>query len=130
MADLGNVGRTSGGNRRIPVDTALARNIRLAPITCWSPYFVDPHKKPRYLDQEREIRGTVRNSSGTGISRRVLAIDARTGAFRGITTSAADGTFKLRVAHSTEPVQVIAVPNAGDARNAVIFDAVVPVAQV
>jgi hypothetical protein len=129
MADLGTIGVTGGLTKKyvIPVDTAWARSISANPPTCFSRMAPDSFYKPRYRDQWYELRGTVKNSSGTGIARRVIAIDNRSGVKRGEVTSAGDGTFTMKIAATLEAVTVIAIQNAGDQRNAAIFDAVVPV---
>ncbi len=129
MADLGNIGTTCGKTQHyfIELDTAWARSIRNNMPTGYSRGLCI-HSRPRYRDQWYELRGTVKDSTATGIARRVIAIDNRTGALRGMTTSAGDGTFTMKIAETLEAVTVIAVPDSGDSRNAVVFDAVLPVA--
>ena len=127
MANLGSIGASYGSRSHyvIPLDTAWAR-----PFTrplCIGRASADVYLRPRYRDQWRELRGTVTNSAGTGIARRVLAIDTRTGAVRGAGTSASNGAFTLRLEGTIEPVTVIAVPADGDQRNAVVKFGVVPV---
>lgn len=82
-----------------------------------------------YLASQLQIRGTVKNSAGTGISRRVLIIN-REGACVGKTQSAGDGTFTITLFNqSTNPVLCVAIPDDGDIRNAVVKWKVLPVAQ-
>jgi len=129
MADLGSIGVTSGLSKHyiIQLDTAWARSISANMPTCIV-RSLGSFTKPRYRDQWYELRGNVKNSGGAGIARRLIAIDNRTGTLRGMVTSASDGSFNMRLSSTLEAVTVIAIPNAGDARNAVVFDAVLPVA--
>ena len=126
MANLGAISSRVVGIKRyiIPVDTAAGRS--MGGPTC----YVQPagaYGKAYYRDQWKSLSGVVKNAAGVGIPRRVIAIDNRDGALRGITTSAADGTFTLKISDTIEPVTVIAVPLPGDQRNALIYDAVTPV---
>lgn len=82
-----------------------------------------------YPTSQLQIRGTVKNSAGTGISRRVLIIN-REGACVGKTQSAGDGTFSVTLFNqSTNPVLCVAIPDDGDLRNAAVKWKVLPVAQ-
>lgn len=127
MANLGSIGASYGMRARynIPLDTAWARPF--ARPLCIGRSGADSHLRPRYPDQWRELRGSVLDSSGTGIARRVLAIDPRTGAVRGSTVSTSGGAFTLRLEGTIEPVTVISIPAAGDQRDAVIHFGVLPV---
>ena len=83
-----------------------------------------------YLKDFTEIRGTVKNSAGTGIARRVLVVN-RAGQCVGTTVSAADGTFKCLLDNQAyEVVLVVAIPDDGDNRNAVVKWKVVPASTI
>lgn len=129
MADLGAIGTADTGDyASAAFDVFSARDASLNIPTCYSRSDVDTYFVARYRDLWRELRGSVQNSAGVGIARRVIAIDNRTGVLRGSVVSEADGTFVMTISSSYEAVTVIAVPDAGDARNVVVFDAVLPVA--
>lgn len=83
-----------------------------------------------YLPNQLQVRGTVKNSAGTGISRRVLVVN-REGACVGKGQSAGDGTFSITLYNQAAAfVACIAIPEDADVRNAVIKWKVVPVAQL
>lgn len=125
MSNLGAIGTGSTKHYLIVLDTWGARSGPRA--FCCARTVGDVYGKPLYQDQWKRIAGTVKNASGSGIARRVIVIDNRNGALRGAGTSAVDGSFSIPIGETTEAVIVIAIPNAGDARNVVAFDAVVPV---
>lgn len=86
-------------------------------------------RQARYLVNQLQVRGTVKNSAGTGISRRVLIIN-REGACVGKTQSAGDGTFSVTLFNQgTEFVACVAIPEDADTRNAVVKWKVQAVAQ-
>lgn len=80
-----------------------------------------------YLKDFREVRGTVKNSAGTGIVRRVLMTNAF-GQCVGSVVSAADGTFKCLVDNQVGYVLAEALPDDVDNRNAVVKWKITPVA--
>lgn len=86
-------------------------------------------RQARYLKDQLQVRGTVKDSAGTGISRRVLIIN-REGACVGKTRSAGDGTFSVTLYNQgTEFVACMAIPEDADTRNAVVKWKVQAVAQ-
>lgn len=129
MADLGAIGTTTGKRvYLIPLDTAWARPFKTNFPTCFTRTGYNNFRTSQYIDQWKEFRGTVKDDTGVGIARRVIAIDTRTGVLFGSTMSLADGTFKMKVPHASDALTVIAVPNTGDQRNAVVKYRVTPVA--
>lgn len=86
-------------------------------------------RQARYFANQLQIRGTVKNSAGTGIARRVLIIN-REGACVGKTVSASDGTFSVTLVNQGFDFTLcVAIPEDGDLRNAVVKWKVVPVVQ-
>lgn len=82
-----------------------------------------------YPATQLQIRGTVKNSAGTGIARLVLIIN-REGVCVGKTRSASDGTFSVTLVNQGfSPVLCAAIPEDADLRNAVVKWKVVPVVQ-
>lgn len=150
MADLGAIGikHTSESQRLIPLSyttaTGTARTL-LSPLARiiydvsdarstknFPRAFVSDHSRvefgrvARYLDQFMQVRGTVKNSAGTGISRRVIIVN-RYGRCVGVGQSAGDGTFSILVDNQTGYVLVCAIPDDTDNRNAVVAWKVTPV---
>ncbi|MBF0283582.1 MAG: hypothetical protein HQL51_03890 [Magnetococcales bacterium] len=69
----------------------------------------------------KTISGAV-TINGAPASRRVRLFDRESGALLQETVSAADGSFSFWEVHHERKHQVMAVPEAGDGVNAVIFD--------
>lgn len=90
----------------------------------------------RYIDgrvatdiwAERQVRGTVVNSSDVGIARNVV-ITTGGGSLVAKGRSTSDGFFSLRVGNAgTQPLMIQGLPDPGDNRNAAVKWRVVPVA--
>lgn len=84
-------------------------------------------RKAAYLQDWKEIRGTVENSSAVGISRRVLALTAQGQCVGAAQSSAVDGTFTMVIDNCLEAILIVALPDPGDVRNAVVKWGVIPV---
>lgn len=127
MANLGSIGYGQNEVYSIPQISFFARNISLNPITAYSRSPEDQYAQNYYRDQWKHVTGTVKNASGVGISRKVLLIDSRTGALRASGRSNNSGAFTIYIPFSIEAVLAVAVPDSGDVRNVVAFNAVLPV---
>lgn len=122
MADLGAVGETRQTKFNQNVSSAFSLNITTYPIG--GVFRVDDSDV--IFIERRFIRGYVRNSAGTGIARTVIAVREATKEIVAQTlSSAVDGAFTLRPS-ATDKCHVIAIPNVGDNRNAVILADIVP----
>lgn len=76
----------------------------------------------------KSLEGVVTDQNGSPLSRKVIAISERTYLILGSATSDGSGNFSLKLLTSNEDkVMLVAVPNTGEARNAVVFHSVVPV---
>lgn len=82
---------------------------------------------PAFWPNRRSVRGTLRNDSGVGISRKVMLFDKATGVKVTEATADGSGVFDLRTTN-TRPVILVHIPNPGDNRNAVVLDNITPVA--
>lgn len=151
MADLGAIGilHTSESVRQIPLSYAtptgtakrlanpLMRvifDVADAQIPKFFPRaFVQNHMRismgrtALYLKDFKEIRGTVKNSAGTGIARIVMIFNRQGQCVGTVTSSAVDGTFKCLVDNQTGVCLVAALPDDLDNRNAVVKWKVTPV---
>lgn len=152
MADLGAIGikHTSESVRLVPLSTASPTNtartltnpvmrvifdVADAQIPKYFRAWVQSHnrisfgRQAVYLKDFKEIRGTIKNSAGTGISRRYMLVNAY-GQCVGTGISAGDGTFKCLTDNQIGYVYAIALPDDVEARNAVVKWKITPVAAV
>lgn len=115
--------------RRSTVPCPFVRDIRLNPVRGF-PMRVTPFAENQvatFFDQDYEIRGTVKDSAGAPMQRRVIVL-TRDGTRLGVVRSAADGTFKIRTTgYLLNRTIIIAIPDDGDLRNAVVKWGAVPV---
>lgn len=122
-------GMSSVVMRRSTVPCPFVRDIHLNPI-CASALRVTPfgeNQVATFYDQDYEIRGIVKDSSGSPMQRRVIVL-TRDGTRLGVVRSAADGTFKIRATgYLLNRTINVAIPDDGDLRNAVVKWGVVPV---
>lgn len=105
-----------------PMDSFMARNVSLAPMAgfVFKTIRFPKLREVQYPDQYMEIRGTVVNSSDSPLERQVLLL-TRDGILIREVRSAADGTFSIKVDdYSINQTLVIAIPDDGDVRNAVV----------
>src|SRR5574337_1413056 len=106
----------------VGIDVWAHRNISLNPVMAYGyrPMALGENMVASYYDQVYEIRGTVQDSAGNPMSRRVLVL-TRDGTRLALLRSGADGTFKTRVwNYGLNRVLVVAIPDDGDLRNAVV----------
>lgn len=112
------------------LDTAIARSVDQAPVSCTAIYNTVEFGRDRratYLDLDREIRGTVKDSADNPLQRTVIVM-TQDGYLLGRVRSAADGTFTIRC-HNFDPTArtvCLALPDIGDQRNAAIKWGVIP----
>lgn len=114
----------------IDLDGAYARTIDEAPISCTAIYNTVEFGRDRlatYLDLDREIRGTVKDSADNPLQRIVIVM-TQDGYLLGRVRSAADGTFTIRCNNfdPTARTVCLALPDIGDQRNAAIKWGVIP----
>lgn len=117
--------------RRI-LDVAEAQNIRTGYVRAIVQDFwrITQGRSAQYLSNFKQVRGTVKNSAGTGIARRVVITNGF-GQCVGRVTSAADGTFSILCDNNNDAVVLCqALPEDGDLRNAVVAWKVIPVTAV
>lgn len=85
-------------------------------------------RSAQYLKDFKQVRGTVKNSAGTGIARRVVITNGFGQCVGRTTSSAVDGTFKLLCDNNNDSyVLCQALPDDGDLRQAVVAWKVIPV---
>lgn len=85
-------------------------------------------RSAQYLGDFLQVRGTVKNSAGTGIMRRVVITNGFGQCVGRVTSSAVDGTFKVLCDNNaTAFVLCEALPDDADNRNAVVKWKVIPV---
>lgn len=105
-----------------PLDSWAARDISTNPFefhTIKYPYYGE-NQSPSYQDESFEVRGTVLDSASNPMERRVLLL-TRDGTRLGMTRSNPDGTFKLTAwDYGLNRTLVVAIPDDGDVRNAVV----------
>lgn len=114
--------------RRI-FDVADAQNITTGFVRAFVQDFwrITNGRTAQYLGVFTQIRGTVKNSAGTGIARRVIIINGASQCV-GRITSNSDGTFKILLDNQGFAVVLcIALPDDADVRNAVVAWKVTPV---
>lgn len=106
------IGLPIWANRNISLNPAMAYGLR--------PMALGENMSAAYYDQVYEIRGTVKDSDGNPMSRRVIVL-TRDGTRLALLRSGADGTFKTRIwNYGLNRVLVVAIPDDGDLRNAVV----------
>lgn len=125
MADLGAVGLTlrSTQQANLPLDVYQAKDATLYPVG--GRHRVDTF----YRDPQtsKTVRGTVLDDAGNPIARTVLCVSQTTlEVLSSTTSSATTGAFDLR-APDTRAVTIVALPNPGDNRNAVVLHNLTPV---
>lgn len=112
------------GDARVssPLDTWAARDIADNPTgfrTTKFPYYGE-NQAPSFKDQDFEVRGTVLDSDDNPMERRVLLF-TRDGSRLGLTRSNPDGTFRFTAwNYGLNRTLVVAIPDDGDLRNAVV----------
>jgi hypothetical protein len=124
MADLGAVGDGRSHQATNPLDVYMARDISLNAVggrhQIEPSFAVDPQDR-------KSVRGTVLDENGDPLARTVLCIKQGSQEIVDSTTSdATTGAFELRPPDAAA-VTVVAMPEPGDNRNAVVLYNLTPV---